>query len=121
MYHRYGGRGIHVCDEWHDPWTFYRYLDEHLGPCPPRHSLDRINNDGNYEPDNVRWATFSEQARNGDHGIKGEQHPHAKLTDTDVLAIRGAGRVTQRELAEQYGVSRAAIGHIITRKTWRHI
>ncbi len=63
-YARYGGRGIQVCEEWHDPWTFCRYLDETLGPCPPDHTLDRINNDGNYEPGNIRWATYSEQNQN---------------------------------------------------------
>lgn len=58
----YGGRGIRVCDEWrHDFSAFLAYL----GPRPsPRHSLDRINNDGYYEPGNVRWATLKEQGNN---------------------------------------------------------
>jgi hypothetical protein len=61
-YPDYGGRGITVHPEWvHDFKAFY----EHVGPKPsPDHSLDRINNEGNYEPGNVRWATWVEQAAN---------------------------------------------------------
>jgi len=62
-YEYYGGRGITVFEEWRrDFMAFYN----HVGPRPsPEHSIDRYpNNDGNYEPGNVRWATRSEQARN---------------------------------------------------------
>lgn len=61
-YHRYGGRGIKVYDEWVNNFTsFYEYI----GDKPtPNHSLDRINNDGDYEPDNIRWANRHEQCSN---------------------------------------------------------
>jgi len=65
--HRYSGRGITVAAEWDyggDGKGFERFV-AHIGPKPtPKHSVDRIDNDGNYEPGNVRWATTPEQAAN---------------------------------------------------------
>lgn len=61
-YRNYGGRGVTMCDEWVSSFeAFYA----HVGECPgPGLSLDRIDNDGNYEPGNVRWATGSTQQLN---------------------------------------------------------
>lgn len=63
-YQHYGGRGIRVCAEWHDVTTFITWIEANLGPRPNRMTLDRIDNDGNYEPGNVRWATQKEQMAN---------------------------------------------------------
>jgi hypothetical protein len=64
-YHRYGGRGIIVAPEFHDAATFIKYILKNIGPRPSDiYSIDRINNDGNYEPGNLRWATDKEQANN---------------------------------------------------------
>ena len=61
-YECYGGRGIKVCDEWmNDFKTFYNYVSKLPHFNEPGYTLDRINNDGNYEPGNVRWATRKEQ------------------------------------------------------------
>lgn len=61
----YGGRGIQLCDTWkNDPEAFITWILENLGERPKGMSLDRINNDGDYEPGNLRWATASEQNAN---------------------------------------------------------
>lgn len=60
-FHNYGGRGITMCQEWRDSFeAFYA----HMGDSPPGLELDRINNNGNYEPGNCRWATRQEQIAN---------------------------------------------------------
>lgn len=61
-YALYGGRGIRVCDEWrHDFGAFSAYVGQRPTPS---HSIDRIDNDADYAPGNVRWATASQQMRN---------------------------------------------------------
>jgi len=59
-YHRYGGRGILVCDRWHE---YDNFLAD-VSPKPPGTSLDRIDNNSGYGPTDFRWATQKQQVRN---------------------------------------------------------
>ena len=89
-YKNYGGRGITVCVRWRD--SFENFIAD-MGEKPsPKHSIDRINNDGNYEPSNCRWSTQKEQANN----------------------TRFSGKLTQINLAQKVGRTREYI-----RQIWR--
>lgn len=83
-FERYGGRGIKIHSEWID--SFESFLD-YVGFRPSEnHSIDRINNNGNYEPGNVRWATPEEQVRNRENTLNytymGKERPLAELAET---------------------------------------
>ena len=63
-YSRYGGRGIKICDRWLGMYGFLNFLED-MGKKPtPKHTLDRVDNDGDYTPDNCRWADQKTQVRN---------------------------------------------------------
>ena len=95
-YHRYGGRGITVCDRWQ---TFTNFLED-MGHPPAGASIDRINNDGNYEPGNCRWATPYVQNHN-------RSDNHWVILDGD--------RVTVRDAAEYLDVWETTLGYRIRR------
>lgn len=91
FYKNYGGRGIMVCDRWAN--DFSAFLSD-MGPMPSdAHTLDRINNDGDYDPDNCRWATRTEQNNNRrDNRIVIYSGSQMSLAD----AIRKAGSIVER-------------------------
>ena len=98
-YSNYGGRGIKVCERWK---SFTAFLED-MGPCPDDRSIDRIDNDGNYEPTNCRWATRGEQANN--------------KRNTRWVIYQGR-RQTISQWAGELGMSRATLANRIYRKGW---
>jgi hypothetical protein len=93
-YNRYGARGIIICERWE---KFENFLAD-VGSRPSDdHSIDRIDNEGNYEPSNVRWATRSEQQLNKS-GYR-----------ADHLLPRGDAHWTRRNIAKAQSVARANI------------
>jgi hypothetical protein len=68
-YKNYGGRGIRVFGGWHSAPEALLPMDAILGPRPPRATLDRIDNNGHYEPGNIQWATPEQQGLNRGHGV----------------------------------------------------
>lgn len=89
----YGGRGIIVCDEWKDDFqAFYNYVSKLPHFMEEGYSLDRINNDGNYEPRNVRWATVSQQnynqRRTNKVELNGEIHTLKEWSEITGIPLR---------------------------------
>lgn len=102
IYHNYGGRGITVCDRWLR--SFENFLAD-VGPKPTAvHTLGRINNNGNYEPTNVRWETKLQQANN---------------RRTNVFLTHDSETLTVAEWSRKTGLTRACIECRI-RAGWSH-
>lgn len=111
-YKDYGARGISVCKEWASSFTsFYSYMGER----PEGMSIDRINNDKGYSPDNCRWATNDAQARN---------KRNTRLNEVAVKAIRFVYEHEGRrilDIARAYNISYSAINHVVHYRTWKEV
>jgi hypothetical protein len=92
-YPYYGGRGIEVCDRWS---VFENFLAD-MGPRPgPEYSIERIDNDGDYEPCNCKWATRAEQARNKTNTYTAEEDQAIRAAIARGLNFRQVSEIVGR-------------------------
>lgn len=107
----YGGRGIRVCDRWHDVRMFVEDIEREIGPRPAGYTLDRIDTDDNYEPGKVRWSTPSRQNRNrrasagrikGVSRLKGDHYHDGKPTPPWVARVHLGRFESEEEAGEIY-------------------
>jgi hypothetical protein len=112
-YKNYGERDIEICDRWY--YSFENFLED-MGSKPGgkyEYTLERIDNDKNYEPDNCKWATYEEQNQNKRH----------TLTQGEIDRIRKLyqkGIWYQKELAIYFNTTEKNISTIVTNRTWRN-
>ena len=112
-FHRYGGRGIKICEEWQDvgifiDWALANGWQQAL-------QIDRINNDGDYEPTNCRFVTLTANSHN---------RSTTKLSNESVVEIRRIGQsgiLSQNELSKMFGVCRATICMVLKGHIWKGI
>ena len=109
----YGGRGITICNEWLEfipfrDWSLSNGYSDNL-------TIDRMENNGNYEPNNCQWVTYMENNR------KQKQIKLSLEKANEIRTLYTSGYYTQKQIAEKYNISQVLISAIITNKIWNNI
>lgn len=110
-YYRYGGRGIIVCDEWlNNPEKFIEWAKNN--GYSKGLSIDRINNDGNYSPDNCRFVSYVINNRNSSN---------THLVESDIIKIKEIynNGIKQIDIACQFNITQPTVSKIVNNKSWR--
>lgn len=107
-YTNYGKRGIEVCDRWLN--SFVNFLED-MGACPDGFTLERINNDGNYEPSNCKWADRREQRRN-------QSNTRLNKDKIDLIFTLRREGLAQTKIAKEVGVSQAMVSLVLRKESY---
>lgn len=116
-YKNYGGRGIKMHKEWVDDFkAFEKYILEELGDRPEGATIDRINNEGHYEPGNLRWATAEVQGQNRRTTLLDE------ASVATILILHFKYNMKIAEIIDKMNLqSRASVSSVIRCATWKNI
>jgi hypothetical protein len=112
-YSNYGGRGIKVCDEWKTFEGFIKW--DKFSDWRPGLQIDRINVNGNYEPDNCRWVTVQENSQNRTSTV---------LTPEMVRVIRRlyeTAEISQKQIGRLIGCSQALVSNVVRGLMWSNV
>lgn len=107
-YSNYGGKGIKVCERW---YNFSNFLAD-MGERPKGTTLDRIDRDGDYDPDNCKWSTYAEQTRNRSISVL------TLDSATEIACELIKNNRTHQDIADQYCVSRSVVTRIGSGARW---
>lgn len=102
-------------------------LKTFVGPCPEGYECRHLDgNPANFSLSNLKWdtpkANMADKVRHGTQYV-GSKSVRAKIVEADAAAIRAlvAGGMTHEDAGRRYGVSKTCVGHIVNRRTWRHV